>query len=302
MEPDGGPARDNRVERKLEMIDIQKIRANPGALIGRVFLYIVTIVGAIVFTMPFLWMVRTSIMPPWQVIIFPPQWIPAELHWQNWQRPFELLPIATFFKNTAIIAGFNIVGSLVSNTVVAYGFARLRFPGRDILFLLLLSTMMLPDQVTLIPRYVIFSKLDWINTFKPLIVPNYFGNPFRIFLFRQFFMTIPLELDDAARIDGCGIFATFWRIVLPLSAPVLGIVTIMTFTGSWNNFMGPLIYLWDERKFPISVGLRMFQDQYTLELEAMMATTIMALAPVVVVFFLAQKYFIQGIVISGVKG
>ena len=284
------------------MINIQKIRANPAALMGRVALYVVVIAGSFVFSLPFLWMVRTSIMPPWQVNIFPPQWIPAELHWANWKRPFEVLSLTLYFKNTMIITFLSILGTLVSNLPVAYGFARLRFRGRDILFMVVLSTMMLPGQVTMIPRYVLFSRLGWINTFNPLVVPEFFGSAFTIFLLRQFFMTIPLELDDAARIDGCGIFGIFLRIILPLSAPALGIVAIMTFTGSWNNFMGPLLYLWDQKMFPIALGLRLFQSRFSVEMEALMAATIIALIPVLVVFFFAQKYFIQGIVITGVKG
>lgn len=284
------------------MVNIQKIRANPGAFAGRVVLYIIVIAGSAMFAIPFLWMVRTSIMPPWQVYIFPPQWIPAALHWDNWKRPFEVLRMDRFYKNTLIITFFSVVGTLVSNLPVAYGFARLRFRGKNMLFMLVLATMMLPRQVTLIPRYVLFSRLDWIDTFKPLIVPTFFGSAFTIFLLRQFFMTIPLELDDAARMDGCGIFSIFWRIMLPLSKPVVGIITIMTFTGSWNNFMGPLIYLWDQKKFPVALGLRLFQDRLSVEMEALMAATIMTLIPVLVVFFIAQRHFIQGIVITGVKG
>jgi multiple sugar transport system permease protein len=290
------------------MINIEQVRGNLAIRGARFVLYLLVSAGAIVFAIPFLWMVRTSIMPSWQVIIFPPQWIPAELHWANWRRPFELLSMGLLFKNTVILTAFNITATLLSNLPVAYGFARLRFPGRGILFLILLATMMLPRQVTMIPRYVLFSKLGWINTFKPLIVPTLFGNAFTIFLLRQFFMTIPLELDDAAKIDGCGIFGIFWRIVLPLSRPAMGIVTIMAFTSNWNDFMGPLIYLWDRNKFTIALGLQLFKDTGMqhfgglVEMEALMAATIMALAPVLVVFFLAQKHFVQGIVITGVKG
>jgi multiple sugar transport system permease protein len=284
------------------MISIQKVRANPAALMNRVILYTVVIAGAFIFALPFVWMVRTSVMPPWQVYIFPPEWIPAELHWANWRRPFEVLDFTLFVRNTCVITFFGVIGTLLSNTLVAFGFARLKFVGRDILFMMVLSTMMLPAQVTMIPTYVLFSRLGWINTFKPLIVPSYFGSAFNIFLLRQYFMTIPLELDDAARIDGCTTFDIFMRIVLPLSAPALGVITIMHFTFSWNNFMQPLIYLWDQKKFPIALGLRLFENELTTEMEALMAATIMALIPVLVVFFVAQKYFVQGIVITGVKG
>ena len=288
------------------MINVRKIRQNPTAVAVRVVLYIIAIAGVVIFGIPFAWMVRTSIMPTWQVYLIPPQWIPAEFTWEHWKRPFEVLRLGLLFRNTAIIAVFHIVGSLLSCSVVAFGFARLRFVARDLWFFVLLSTMMLPGQVTLIPTYVLFSKLGWINTYKPLIVPAYFGSAFYIFLLRQFYMTIPLELDDAARIDGCSTFSVFWRILLPLSAPALGVVAIMDFLGSWDWFMAPLIYLWDAEKFNITLGLLMFfrggRGEGRVEMEPLMATTIMAITPTLVVFFLAQRYFVQGIVISGVKG
>ena len=168
--------------------------------------------------------------------------------------------------------------------------------------MIVLSTMMLPWHVTLIPTYVLFSKLGWIDTYKPLSVPGFLGDAFNIFLLRQFFMTIPRELDDAAKIDGCGIFGIFWQIVLPLSTPALGIMMVMAFTNAWNDFFGPLLYLWDTDRFPISVGLWVFKQMLRTEMGPMMAGTIIALIPVLVVFFVAQKYFVQGIVITGVKG
>ena len=283
------------------MINVQKIKANPAAIVGRIMLYALVIAGAIAFSVPFLWMVRTSIMPPWQVARFPPEWIPEELHWGNWTRPFELLDMGIYFRNTLVLTFLNMVGAL-SSLPIAYAFARLRFRGRDLLFMVLLSTMMLPGQVTLIPIYVLFSKFGWIDTYKPLTVPGFFGNPFNVFLLRQFFMTIPRELDDSAKIDGCGIMGIFWRIVVPLSGPALGIIMIMTFTGSWNDFFGPIIYLWNPDKFPMALGLWIFKQMLRQEMGPMMAGTIMALAPVLAVFFVAQKYFVQGIVITGVKG
>jgi multiple sugar transport system permease protein len=169
--------------------------------------------------------------------------------------------------------------------------------------MMVLSTMMLPFQVTLIPRYVLFTRLGWVNSFKPLIVPQWLaGGSFAIFLFRQYFMTVPREMDDAARIDGCDLFGIFWRIIAPMSLPVYGVVAINNFTWSWNNFMGPLIYLNRQEKFTVSLGLRLFQTQYTLDIQALMAASIVALIPILMVFFISQKYFIQGIVISGVKG
>lgn len=287
------------------MINVQKWRANPMAVVTRVLLYVIVIAGSVVFATPFVWMLRTSLMPTHQVYIFPPEWIPERLAWEHWIRPFEVVNFAQAFKNNAIITAYHIVGTLLSCSVVAFGFARLRFVGRNIWFFVLLSTMMLPSQVTLIPEYVLFSKLGWINTYKPLIAPAFFGNALFIFLLRQFYMTIPLELDDAARIDGCSTFGIFWRIILPLSTPALAMVAIMDFTGSWDWFQKPLIYLWDYEKFNIPLSLLTFfkgrRGEGRVELEALMAASIMAITPTIIVFFLAQKRFIQGIVITGIK-
>ena len=283
------------------MIGAQRIKSSLPALVGRGMLYVAIIGGAISFALPFLWMVRTAVMPPYQVNRFPPEWIPEEIHWENWLRPFELLDMGTYLKNTVILTFLRVVGVL-SNLPIAYAFARLRFRGRRLLFMIVLSTMMLPWHVTLIPTYVLFAKLGWIDTYKPLSVPGFLGDAFNIFLLRQFFMTIPRELDDAAKIDGCGIFGIFWQIVLPLSTPALGIMMVMAFTNAWNDFFGPLLYLWDTDRFPISVGVWVFKQMLRTEMGPMMAGTIIALIPVLVVFFVAQKYFVQGIVITGVKG
>ena len=283
------------------MINVRRIRSKPVALVGRAVLYAAVIAGAISFALPFLWMVRTAIMPPWQVLRFPPEWIPESFHAPNWTRPFVFLNVGLYLKNTIILSFLNIVGTL-SNLPIAYGFARLRFRGKRLLFTILLSTMMLPGWVTLVPTYLLFSKLGWIDTYKPLTIPSFFGNAFNVFLLRQFFMTIPRELDDAAKMDGCGIVDIFWRIVLPLSGPALGILLVMTFTGSWNDFFGPLLYLWNTKRFPIACGLLILSGDLRLEMGPLMAGTIMGVIPVVLVFFLAQKYFVQGIVITGVKG
>lgn len=242
-------------------------------------------------------------MPGWQAYEFPPVWIPAYFDWSNWIRPWQNYPFALFFRNSAYYAFFNVIGSVLSTSFAAYAFARLRFPGRNILFLMVLSTLMLPFQVTLIPQYVLYARLGWINTYLPLIVPAWLAaNAFNIFLFRQYYMTIPRELDDAAKIDGCGLIGIFWRILAPLSLPVFGVVAIQQFTFAWNNFMQPLIYINHTDKFTVSLGLRLFQTQFTLDMQALMAATIVALIPVITVFFVAQRYFVQGIVISGVKG
>jgi ABC-type glycerol-3-phosphate transport system permease component len=212
------------------------------------------------------------------------------------------MPFLTYYKNTIFLVVLNIIGAMASNSIVAFGFARVRFPGRGILFLLVLSTMMLPGHVTLIPTYVLFSRLGWTNSFKPLIVPTYLGSAFQIFLLRQFFMTISPELDDAARIDGCGWLGIFGRVILPLARPALGVVAIFTFTGNWNNFFGPLIYLNSPKYYPIALGLQLMREREQTNMQLVMAMTVVSLIPVITLFFVAQRYFIQGIVITGVKG
>jgi multiple sugar transport system permease protein len=284
-------------------VAVRKFQAQPLKYIGRVVIYVIVLAGAVIFALPFLWMVRTSIMPGWQVHKFPPEWIPAELNFESWTRPWGVLPFGAFFKNTVIFAVVSTLGTVVSTAIVAYAFARLRFRGRGLLFLLVLSTMMLPQQVTLIPRYLIFSRLGWVDSLKPLIVPQWLGaSTYNIFLLRQYMMTIPHEYDEAAIIDGASLWGIFWRIIVPLSFPAFGVIAIQHFTFSWNTFLGPLIYLNRLENYTVSIGLRLFQTRLRLDMPALMSATILSMIPILIVFFLAQRYFIQGIVISGVKG
>ena len=252
--------------------------------------------------MPLLWMITTSVKAPWAVSLRPPQWIPNPVVWQNYSEMWELLPFNLFLRNTAYITAANVVLTLLSCTLVGYGFARLDFPGRDFWFVVLLATMMLPYQVTMIPVFMIFRKLNWINTYNPLIVPAVFGNAFFIFLLRQFFMTIPRDLDDAATVDGCGRISILWRIHVYLIKPALAAMVVFSFIDNWNSFMGPLIYLTDMKKMTLAVGLSLFQGQNYTQVHYLMAASTFTLAPVLVVFFLAQKYFIQGITLTGIKG
>ena len=212
-----------------------------------------------------------------------------------------ILPFGTFFINTVIVTLLAVLGELISSAVVGYSFARLRWKGRNLLFVVVLATMMLPRQVTLIPVFIIFRSLDWINTFAPLVVPSWFGVPFYIFLLRQFYMTIPFDLDDAAAIDGCSRLGVFWRIVLPLSKPVLASVAIFSFQYHWNDFFQPLIYLFDNEKFTLALGLRFFQGNYGTEWHYLMAASLVVMLPLILVFFFAQKIFIQGVVYTGFK-
>lgn len=272
------------------------------AILGKIIVYFLLVVGAVVFSLPFIWMLSTSVKPPEEVYIFPPKWIPSRFVWENYIKIFELMPTGRFLLNSLVISCLTMAGSVISCSLVGFAFARLRFRGSGVLFFVLLLTMMLPHQVTMIPLYMIFSTLGWVGTYHPLIVPAFFGNPYFIFLLRQFFTTIPKELDEAAKVDGCSIPGIFARIIVPMSKPALGIVAILSFTDAWNDFMGPLIYLSEFTKFPISLGLRAFQTLRVVQWELLMATSTIALIPVLLLFFLAQKNYIQGIVISGVKG
>lgn len=265
--------------------------------------YAVLLAGAVVFSMPFFWMISMALKPSDQIFIFPPVWLPSPPRWQNfadgWSKYF---PFTQFLVNTIIITGNNVVANLVSCTLVAYGFARLRVRESDLLFTLVLATMMVPEQVTMIPVYYLFSKVGWVNTFLPLMVPAWFGYPFFIFLLRQFFLTLPRDLDDAARIDGCSTWGILYRILLPLSKPALAAVAVFAFIRNWNNFLYPLIYLNDMEKYTLQLGLNMYRGQYYSEYHLMMAVALLVLVPIIVVFFVAQKQFIQGIALTGLKG
>lgn len=270
--------------------------------IGRVLLYVVLIIGAIIFSLPLIWMISTSIKPEHLVYTIPIVWIPPEPDWTNYTRAWQMLPFPTFYGNTIFLTAVNIFGLLLSSSLVAFAFARIRFWGRDWIFIVLLATMMLPPQVTLIPIYLFWAKLGLVNTFWPLIAPEWLTNAFNVFLLRQFFMSINTELDDAARIDGAGWFTIYWRVIMPLSKPALGVIAIMAFAWNWNNFLGPLIYLNEPKKFTIAIGLRLFQTQQQQYMAETMAMTLVALIPVLAVFYIAQAKFIQGIVMTGVKG
>lgn len=260
-------------------------------------------VGAVAVMIPFFWMVSTSLKGRQDVLTFPPEWIPRPPYWDNYIKGVTMIPFAQYTKNTLIITTLRLIGTVATSSLVAYSFARLRAPGLGFLFLIVLSTMMLPSQVTLIPIFIIFSKIGWVDTFLPLIVPAYFGGgAFNIFLLRQFFMSIPLEMDDAARIDGCGFFGVYWRIILPLSVPALATVAIFNIMWSWNEFMGPLIYLQSTSKFTLALGLNFFRDLYNPTWNLLMADSLLIMLPCVLIFFFAQRLFIQGVVITGIKG
>lgn len=267
-------------------------------------IHIALILGLVAVLFPLAWMVSTSLKPPDQVNKFPPIWIPHPVMWSNYVRAMTIFPVPfwIFVRNSLYMSISITIGTVLSNIIVAYAFARLRFRGQEVLFLLVLSTMMLPGQVTMIPLFIMFSKLGWVNTYKPLIVPAFFGSAYFVFLLRQFFTTIPRELDDAARIDGCGILGVFFRIVLPMSKPALGITAIFAFSWSWNEFLGPLIYLSKMETFPLALALSYLRSTYRVLWSELMVTSFIAMLPPLVLFVVAQRYYIQGIVITGVKG
>ncbi|MEM4602138.1 MAG: carbohydrate ABC transporter permease [Desulfurococcaceae archaeon] len=272
-------------------------------IFGKIFVHLLLIIGAIMVSLPFFWMISTALKKPGTEFTWPIEWIPKPLHWENFPRAWRMLPFNRWLINTLTITLFTIIGNLLSCSLVAYGFARIDFPGRDVLFIIVLSSMMLPYPVTMIPLFLLFKSLGWIDTFKPLIVPSFFGvSAFYIFLMRQFFTTIPKEYDEAARIDGCNSLDIYRYIALPAIKPALGIVAIFSFMGSWNDFLGPLIYLSSTDRFTLALGLRFFQGQWQVDWVHLMAASLIVVCPCIILFFMAQRYYIQGIVVTGLKG
>ena len=260
------------------------------------------VIGACIFALPFLWMVSISLRVPSDVARPGLNLIPKEIVWANYAKALTLMPFHIYLFNTLKITLLAVIGTVISSSIVAFAFARLKAPGRDKLFILMLATIMLPAEVTMIPRFVIFRSMGWYDSLLPLIVPAFFGNAFYIFLIRQFFLTIPGDLEDAAKIDGCGPFRTFWQIFMPLSKPVLVTVAVFSFVMYWNDFMTPLIYLNSVDKRTLALGLATFTDVWGVDIVSLMAASTAVLIPVLIIFFLAQKYFVQGVVMSGIKG
>lgn len=263
----------------------------------------VAVLGALVMLLPVFWMLSTSLKTQQQTLVFPPQWIPSQPQWSNFPTALTFLPFATYFRNTGLITFTVMIGEVLTNSFVAYGFARLRGPGKRWIFILVLSTMLIPYPVIMISQYILFKDLGWIDTFLPLIVPPWLGSAFLIFLMRQFFMTIPRDLDDAAEIDGCNYFGIYRRIMLPLAKPALATVAIFSFTYNWNDYLAPLIYLNSQGNYTVALGLANFIGRYTVTpWHLLMAASLTAVLPCVLLFFFAQRFFIQGIVVTGVKG
>ncbi|MBS4200588.1 carbohydrate ABC transporter permease [Bacillus sp. FJAT-49732] len=258
---------------------------------------------SIVSIAPFLWMVSTSLKKPNEIFIMPPVWIPSEFDWRNYYEAWNAggMNFGTMFVNTLLIVLPVTIFTVLVSSLASYAFARINFYGKNFIFILLLASLMIPGTVTLLPQFIVFSKIGWIDSFKPLIIPGLFGNAFAIFLIRQFFLTLPGDLEDAAMIDGCSRFRIWWQIFLPLSKPVLATLTVFTFQGVYNDFMGPLIYINSMNKFTVQLGLASFKGVYSTNYDLLMAASVFTLLPIIIIFLLAQRYFIEGITLTGVK-
>lgn len=269
---------------------------------SRFLIYAALIFGALFTMAPFLWLLRSSFMTLQEIFSMPPKWWPATPQWSNYVNVFTMLPFGRFFLNTIIIVVLNIIGALFSNTIMAYAFARIDFHGRNIMYGLCLSTLMLPATVTMIPLFIEWKWLGGLNTFMPLTVPAFFGNAFYIFMLHQFFKTIPMEYDEAAFVDGASYPQIIFRLIMPMAKPALAVVVIFTFMTSWNDFMGPLLYLNNQAKYTISLGLKMFLSMFRAEWNTLMAASTLAVLPLIILFFIAQRYFIKGLTMGGLKG
>ena len=268
----------------------------------RTFVFVMLALVGILFLFPLFWMISTSLKVNEQVYTVPTVWIPDPIAWENYPNALSRMPFWLFLRNSIITSLFPVIGAVLSASVVAYAFSRVRWPGRDTWFIVLVASMMLPGQVTMIPVYVIYARLGWINTFLPLIVPWFFGGAFYIFMLRQFFIGIPMELSDAARIDGCTHLGIWWRIIMPLSKPALTTVAIFTFMFTWNDFIGPLLYLSKENLYTLQVGLQYFREQHQVAWQELMAASTVVLTPTLVIFFLGQRLFVEGVTLTGLKG
>lgn len=268
---------------------------------NRAVVYLILVAGAAAFILPFYWMFATSIKTYDEVFAIPPVWWPASPQWINYVRLMHEIPFARYTLNTVFVTGLSLVGYIVSSAIVAFGFSFFEFKGKSALFKVLLMTMMLPPQVTMIPQFVLFRKLGWVGTFLPLVIPPFFGGAFAIFLLKQFFDTIPHTFADAAKLDGATAWDIFLRIYVPLSKPAIATASLFIFIWTWTDFLNPLIYLNDDRLYTLAIGLQQFATSRTVDWPLLMAGSLLMTLPILVLFFMAHKTFIQGIQVGGVK-
>lgn len=276
-------------------------------LVQRTALYAVLVLLGLMFMLPFYWTISTSLKSPDEINVFPPAWLPAIPQWSNYVEVWQVVPYGHFVLNSATVAILGVIGQVGTATIVAYGFARFRFPGRDLLFILTLGTLILPAEVILVPTFLLFKYLGWLNTLAPLIVPYYFGGgAFFIFLLRQFFLSLPRDFDEAAKIDGAGPLRILWSVLVPLSRPALATAAILSFLARWNEFLQPVIYLNSPDRLTLAVGISYFELQGSLGgkpvTQLLMAAALMMALPCIVLFFAGQRYFVQGVTLSGIKG
>jgi ABC-type glycerol-3-phosphate transport system permease component len=271
--------------------------------VKHLILYLILITLSIFYLLPLYWMISTSLKQTGSEMVIPPQWVPNPIVWQNYVDVFVQVPLTLYIRNSLIITLTATLFGVLTASLAGYGFARTQFPGRNFLFTLCIASLMLPETVTLIPEFILFRRIGWVNSFLPLIVPwSLAGSAFAVFLFRQYCLTIPVELDEAARVDGAGTLRIWWMIIVPLSKAVLATMAILSFIHHWNEFLRPLIYLGRPELRTLALGLRAFRGEYQLAWNYMMAVALIMLVPILVLFFLAQRQFVQGIVMTGIKG
>lgn len=264
--------------------------------------HLVLLLGCVIMALPFAWMFLSSLKTEPEIFIFPPRWWPETPQWSNYRAVVESMPFGWFVFNSFKIALLSVIGQLLSCSLAAYAFARMRFPGRETIFMIWLACLMIPVQVYLIPQYVLFRSFGWLDTHYPLFIPSFFGGAFGTFMLRQFFLTIPGELEDAARIDGSSRFGIYWRIFLPLAKPALATLGVFVFMANWNNLLGPVVYLSSYEKMTLTVGLAFFRGQYTTQWALLMAGAVLSVIPILLIYAAAQQYFVRGVVLSGLKG
>lgn len=267
----------------------------------QIIAFILLCLCSVLLIFPLLWMLSTSLKAPYEVMSLDLKLLPKVIQWNNYVELFQQYPVFHFMWNTIYVTALNIIGKLVSCTLVAYGFAKYRARGKNVLFVILLSTMMVPWAVTMVPLFILFKEIGWYNTFLPLWVPSFFGDAFSIFLLRQFMMGIPKELEEAARIDGAGLPRVLWNVVVPNLKPALVVVSIFSFFNTWNDFLGPLIFLSDPEKATLQLGIQFLRTQYNVQWHYMMAFSVVYLVPCLIVFFFGQRQIVDGITLTGIK-
>ncbi len=270
-------------------------------IVGNITAYLVAALASVFAIFPFLWMISTSLKPQFEIFKFPPEWIPSKVTLQSFARVWESMPFDRYLINTVLVTCIILAGTLIFATIAAYSFARLRYPGRDKLFVLLLASMMIPKIVTMIPVYIMMKEFNLIDTYAAIILPSLFAEAYEVFLLKQYFATIPGEMEESAKIDGAGVIRTFLRIILPISKPILATLTVLTVVKHWNNFLWPLIVTSSESKYMLSIGLANLNGQNTADWAGIMAGAFIALLPILIIFAIAQKYFVESIQLTGLK-